>query len=154
MVEVPESNTRFRLLSALLKSRILNERVDLPDMSDEESSDGINYNRKRVTSTTKPKVTRLHSRILAYLLGVLTNIDLESGAVEDIVIERMNNTIALRDFGEGVASPQVIADIWRLRNLLVLKGRFEEATKLGKEADERLEMYLKDIPVDSVREMV
>lgn len=153
-MEVPESNTRFRVLSALLKSRVLNERVDLPNPSDTGDSDDMDDNSLAITSTSRPKVTRLHSRILAYLLTALTDIDQEYGASEDTLIQRMKNTITLREYGEGFASPQVIADMRRLRNILMLKGRVEEAIPLGQEAEKRLEMYLRDIPVDTVKEMV
>ncbi|KAK9364495.1 hypothetical protein V1509DRAFT_50041 [Lipomyces kononenkoae] len=142
--ESPGSTTRFRVLSGLLKSRILDENVKFPDREGKEGRNDIGDD--NATIQTRGRVTRLHARILAYILDVLTDIDMEKGGNENIIIERLNDIIALRDYGEGVAAPQVIVRIWRLSDMLLQKGRFLEAAEMGKIAHKRLEQYLGDIP--------
>ncbi|KAH8691665.1 hypothetical protein BGW36DRAFT_400889 [Talaromyces proteolyticus] len=143
-LESPEPTTRFRLLSGLLKSRILDENVKFPDEGGKEGSNLIMDD--NATVETRGRATRLHARILAYILDLFTYIDMEKGGSENIIIERLNNTIALRDYGEGVTAPQVIVEIWRLRDMLLQKGKLLEAAEMGKTAQKRLEQYLEDMP--------
>lgn len=143
--ELPASTTRFRVLSGLLKSRILDENVNFPNNGGKEGSKDVGNN-NNATIQNRGRVTRLHARILAYILDIFTDIDIEKGGSEDIIIERLSNIIALRDYGEGVTAPQVIVEIWRLRDMLLRKGRFLEASEMGKKAHKRLEQYLWDIP--------
>jgi hypothetical protein len=135
--ESSEPTNRFRILSALTKSRIFN---------DDEGGDEIDNSNRTAVVHVRDKVPRLHVRTLAYVMKVLMEIDLDNGGDKGVAIKRMKSTIALREYGQGAADPQVIFEMWRLQHLLVEEGRFQEAAETGREAHRRLEQYLEDIP--------
>ena len=142
----PEPTTRFRVLSALIKSRILDEDGEQHVKFNREGSEQIDNGSQTAFGHVQGKVPRLNARILAYVMKVLTEIDLDNGGNKSAVIKRMNSTIALREYGQGVADPQVIFEMWRLRHLLLQEGRFQEAADIRQEAHKRLTQYLMDIP--------
>jgi hypothetical protein len=124
-----ESDTRFRVLSALRKSRIIDD------------------------DTMGGKVSRLHARVLAYVIRILAEIGLDERHKKDEILNQMSFAIELREYGEGVAAPPIIYDMWQLRDLLAQEGRSREAAEMGREANKRLEQYLEDIPIMSVKDV-
>ncbi|OBT66613.1 hypothetical protein VE03_03947 [Pseudogymnoascus sp. 23342-1-I1] len=144
-----EPSSRFRVLSALIKSRILDnrDREGLQNKLRSGGTDEIDNDRRDAGGVNvQCKVPRLHARILAYVMKVLMEIDIDNEVNNGVIIERLNNTIALREYGQGVADPQVICEMWRLQQLLVQEDRFQEAAQIGQDAQRRLDQYLRDIP--------
>lgn len=144
--EFPEPIARFHVLSALIKSRILDDNGEKQDELNREGSDEVDNSSRTAVVHVPGKVPRLHARVLAYVIKVMMEIDLNNGGNKGVAIERMNSTIALREYGQGAADPQVIFEMWWLQHLLVQDGQFEEAAEIGREAHRRLEQYLEDIP--------
>ncbi|KFZ09253.1 hypothetical protein V502_08846 [Pseudogymnoascus sp. VKM F-4520 (FW-2644)] len=140
-----EPSSRFRVLSALIKSRILEDREGIQNKLSSGGTDEIVNGRRNAGVNVQGKVPRLHARILAYVMKVLMEIDIDSEVNNGVIIERLNNTIALREYGQGVADPQVICEMWQLQQLLVQEGRFQEAAQIGQDAQGRLDQYLRDI---------
>jgi hypothetical protein len=143
--DFPEPSSRFRVLSALIKSRILDDNEGKQDKLSSEGTDEIDNGSRNAAVHVQGKVPRLHARILAYVMKVLMEIDIDNGVNNVVTIERLNSTIALREYGQGAADPQVICEMWRLQQLLVQEDRFQEAAEIGQEAQRRLEQYLQDI---------
>ncbi|KFY32066.1 hypothetical protein V493_00546 [Pseudogymnoascus sp. VKM F-4281 (FW-2241)] len=141
-----EPSSRFRVLSALIKSRILDDREGIQNKLSSEGTDEIDNGRRNAVVNVQGKVPRLHARILAYVMKVLLEIDIDNEVNHGVIIKRLNNTIALREYGQGVADPQVICEMWQLQQLLVQEDRFQEAAQIGQDAQRRLGQYLRDIP--------
>ncbi|KFY01966.1 hypothetical protein V490_00696 [Pseudogymnoascus sp. VKM F-3557] len=141
-----EPSSRFRVLSALIKSRILEDREGGPNKLSSGGTDEIDEGRRNASVNVPSRVPRLHARILAYVTKVLMEIDIDNEVNNGVIIERLNNTIALREYGQGVADPQVICEMWQLQQLLVQEGRIQEAAQIGQDAQGRLDQYLRDIP--------
>ncbi|KFY62927.1 hypothetical protein V496_04337 [Pseudogymnoascus sp. VKM F-4515 (FW-2607)] len=141
-----EPSSRFRVLSALIKSRIIDDREVIQDGLSNEGTDETGNGRRSAVSNVQGKVPRLHARILAYVMKVLMEIDIDQEVNNGVIIERLNNTIALREYGQGVADPQVICEKWQLQQLLEQEDRLEEAAQIGQDVQRRLDQYLRDIP--------
>jgi hypothetical protein len=141
-----EPSSRFRVLSALIKSRILEDREGGPNKLSSGGTDEIDEGRRNASVNVPGRVPRLHARILAYVTKVLMEIDIDNEVNNGVIIERLNNTIALREYGQGVADPQVICEMWQLQKLLVQEDRIQEAAQIGQDAQGRLDQYLRDIP--------
>lgn len=141
-----EPSSRFRVQSALIKSRILDDREGIQNKLSSGVTDEIDNGRRNARVDVPGKVPRLHARILAYVMKVLMEIDIDNEVNNGVVIERLNNTIALREYGQGVADPQVICEMWQLQQLLVQEDRLQEAAQIGQDAQGRLDHYLRDIP--------
>lgn len=144
--ELPEPKTRFRVLSALMKSRMLDDSEENQDILARERSDQIHRRSRTALAHVPGKVPRLHARVLAYVMKVVMEIDLDNGGNKRVAMERMSRIIALREYAQGVADPQVIFEMWGLQHLLVQEARFQEAAEMRQEAHRRLKLYLKDIP--------
>ncbi|KAM0213950.1 hypothetical protein ACHAQD_009163 [Fusarium lateritium] len=131
----PNMATAVRL--GLLKSRILEEIKDYSDSG-------------KQMSRHQYHVDRFQARVTAYLMKLLVDIDLELGIGIDIATDRMRGVIAMREFGYSTAAPQVIHDMWRLERLLRQGGHDSEADMIRKEAYERLEKYVDEVPLDEI----
>lgn len=150
--EFPELSTRFRVLSALMKSRILD---DNEGEFSREGSDDIDNSGQTSVVHARGKVPRLHDWVLAYVINVLMEVDLDNNMGSTLAaIERINNTIALREYGQG-ADPQVMFEMWRLQNCSCEGVGFRRQPRLDEKHTgyRRLEQYLEDIPVDTVEKM-
>jgi hypothetical protein len=141
-----EPSSRFRVLSALIKSRILDDKEQKQDKLNSHGTNELGNGSQNASVQVQTKVPRLHARILAYVIKVLMEIDIDNGVNNVVTIERLNTTIALREYGQGAAGPQVICEMWQLQQLFVKEDRFREAAQIGQEAQGRLEQYLQDIP--------
>lgn len=141
-----EPSSRFRVLSALIKSRIIDDREGIQDELSNEGTDESGNGRRNSAVNVQGKVPRLHARILAYVMKVLMEIDIDQEVNNGVIIERLINTIALREYGQGVADPQVICEKWQLQQLLEQEDRLQEAAQIGQDVQRRLDQYLRDIP--------
>ncbi|KAM5360657.1 hypothetical protein ACJZ2D_013617 [Fusarium nematophilum] len=127
-LDLREPSTKVRVLSGLLKSRILEDDA----------------------KTNPPQVSRLRARVVAYLMKILVEVDQEMGFEPEIAIERMRSIIALRDYGQKQTGPQIVHELWLLEDLLLREGRKREAAEVRKDAFRRLEGYLDDVPVHEI----
>ncbi|KAF4966127.1 hypothetical protein FSARC_6178 [Fusarium sarcochroum] len=131
----PEMSALVRI--GLLKSRILEEAI-------EHSTDAS------IPRYQLYHMQRFLARVTAYLLKVLTEVDLERGFDVEIAMDRMRSIIAMREFGYDTTSPQVIHDMWQLEALLRQEGHHSEASKIRGETLKRLEEYVGEVPIDMV----
>ncbi|KAM0548215.1 hypothetical protein ACHAPJ_010015 [Fusarium lateritium] len=131
----PEIGSLVRI--GLLKSRILEEAI--------ENSIDAGIPRHQLYN-----IQRFQARVIAYLLKVIVEVDLELGFDIDIAIDRMRSVIAMREFGYFTTAPQLIHDMWQLEALLRRAGQHPEADKIRKETFKKLEKYVDEVPVDMV----
>jgi hypothetical protein len=89
-------------------------------------------------------VPLVDARLLAHLIKTLVSLDLE--ADRHVAIERMNNVIALREYGQSTFDPQIMHELWQLEDLLLNEGRLQEAIAVQQDVYKRLDEYLDDIP--------
>lgn len=141
-----DPSSRFRVLSALIKSRIIDDRGGVQDESSNDGTNETENGRRNAVLNVQGKVPRLHARILAYVMKVLIEMDIDKEVDNGVIIDRLNTTIALREYGQGVADPQVICEMWQLEQLLVLEDRLQEAAQVGQDVQRRLDRYLREIP--------
>ena len=62
-------------------------------------------------------------------------------------VDRLRMAVALREYAKGEADPQVVREMWLLEDALVAAGEECEARRVRREALDRLERYVEDIPV-------
>jgi hypothetical protein len=121
---------KVRVLSALLKSRILEDDAFNPRDADLDFS-------------------RLQARIMAYVAKVVASIDEKETQHAEASIPWARMVLALREFGQDPTGPQTVAEMWRLEELLSRAGHVKEAARLREESYRRLEQYLADVPEDA-----
>lgn len=101
----------------------------------------------------KTTVSRLQAGNLACAVGTLG--DLRAERVDGDLrtspddIERIRTVVALRAYSEGETDPQVVREMWLLRDALMANSELEEAREVERDAYRRMEKYLQEIPVDS-----
>ncbi|KAF5006205.1 hypothetical protein FDECE_7364 [Fusarium decemcellulare] len=130
------ASIRVRVLSGLLKSRILEESPPPPSASD-APRDSV-------------EMSRLHARIIAYVMKILVEVDWEMGFDSEITTERLRSIISMREYGQSPIGPQTIFEWWQLEAILLREGHREEALEIRKETYKRLEKYLDDVPVHEI----
>lgn len=67
-------------------------------------------------------------------MKVLVEIYTDNGVNNAVTIKRSNSVIALREYGQRAADPQVVCEMWRLQQLLVREDRLREAAEIGQES--------------------
>ena len=98
-------------------------------------------------------VSRLHVGGVACAIRTLIDLDLQHaedgfGAISDAV-QQARALVALRTYAESETHPQVIQDMWLLRDALFAAGKYGEAQEVEQDAYQRVEKYLQDISSDS-----
>lgn len=98
-------------------------------------------------------VSRLQAGNLACAIATLWDLqtargDEKLGTFSDD-IEQIRAVVALRVYSEGETDPQVMREIWLLRDALIATGEFGEAREVEQDAYCRMEKYLQEIPVNS-----
>ena len=139
------TEAKFEALSALLKSRMLQD-FGSPGVSGDGYVDAMD------TSPPQPglAVARLKARTLAFINRTIMRAEQRQGLTLPSTIDRLRTIIALRQFGQNPAGPQVVFEMWQLETLLVECGRDLEANEVRRESFQRLESYLGDIPAEYV----
>ncbi|KAF5494390.1 hypothetical protein CGCS363_v010120 [Colletotrichum siamense] len=126
--EVPADSTmRVRVLSAWLKSQVLQDDAAMP------VHPGMD-------------IPRLQARIMAYIIRIMMDFETHDREHVDSAADRMRTILALREYGQGRLGSQIVYEMWQLEDLLVRDGRVEEAAELRAESYRRLEEFLADIP--------
>lgn len=93
------------------------------------------------------KVPRMHAIAVACTIRILMDFSTDSGISD--AVERMRMIVALREYVQGEADPQVVRDMWLLEDALITAGEHREAQEVKRELLRRLEEYVKSIPVGS-----
>ncbi|KAJ4193526.1 hypothetical protein NW755_003519 [Fusarium falciforme] len=140
-----ETKMKIRILSGMLKSRILERKNTLTPLSDIEADPEPSMPQQH-----PPQLPRFHARIIAYVMKVLVDIDLEMGFDPTIATDRMRSIVAMREYGQSRIGPQTIHELWRLEDLLRQQGCKEEAAQIRQDTYKRLEEYVDDVPVHEV----
>ncbi|KAH8901488.1 hypothetical protein GQ53DRAFT_674707 [Thozetella sp. PMI_491] len=142
-----EARTRIRVLSGLLKSRILEENAPRETSPRDISGNPLpGEDSKELLAS----VTPLRAGIMAYIIKILMEADVDLPCGQELAIDRMQNVIALRKYGQGPMDPRLAHELWELEDLLRQNGRSAEADAAQREASRLIEEYLKDIPVHVV----
>ncbi|KAJ3457302.1 hypothetical protein MRS44_014443 [Fusarium solani] len=141
----PETKMKIRLLSGMLKCRVLEKKNTLTPLSDIEAEP-----EPSMPQQYPPQLPRFHARIIAYVMKVLVDIDLEMGFDPTIATDRMRSIVAMREYGQSRIGPQTIHELWRLEDLLRREGHKEEAAQIRQDSYKRLEEYVDDVPVHEV----
>ncbi|KAF4977924.1 hypothetical protein FZEAL_5629 [Fusarium zealandicum] len=138
-----DPNIRIRVMSGILKSRILQEGPSAPSApSGIETDSDVPHN---------PNVSRLQqARVIAYLMKILVEVDQEMGFDAEIATDRMRSIIAMRVYGRSGIGPQIVHELWQLEELLLRQGHRKEASEVREETYKKLEQYLSDVPAHSV----
>ena len=132
---------RIRVLSGLLKSRILNNKIPIL----RSPADMAAY-----TPQNLADILRLHARVLAYVMKVLMEVDCQTAHGRELAADRLRSIIALRKYGKTPKDPQIVYELWQLEELLLNGNRPYEAAAAQREAYELLDEYLSDVPADMV----
>ncbi|KAK2772877.1 hypothetical protein CKAH01_13781 [Colletotrichum kahawae] len=126
--EVPTDSTmRVRVLSAWLKSQVLQDDAAMP------VHPGMD-------------IPRLQARIMAYIIRIIMDVETQESEDGDSRSDKMRTIFALREYGQGRLGSQIVYEMWQLEDLLVRAGRPEEAEEVRAESYRRLEEFLADIP--------
>ncbi|KAM0438740.1 hypothetical protein ACHAPT_001498 [Fusarium lateritium] len=144
-MDFSEPTMKIRILSGLLKSRILAEKNTLHPLSDIEADPEASTPEEQ-----PPQLSRFHARIIAYVMKILVEIDLEMGFDTAIATDRMRSIIAMREYGQSRIGPQTIHELWQLEDLLQRQGHKAEAVQIRQETYKRLEKYLDDVPINEI----
>ncbi|RSM20408.1 hypothetical protein CDV31_000632 [Fusarium ambrosium] len=138
-----ETKMKIRILSGMLKCRILERKNTLTPLSDIEAD-------PEPSPRQPPQIPRFHARIIAYVMKVLVDVDLEMGFDPTIATDRMRSIVAMREYGQSRVGPQTIHELWRLEEMLRQQGHTEEADQIRHGSYKRLEKYVDDVPVHEV----
>ncbi|KAJ4327180.1 hypothetical protein N0V84_002442 [Fusarium piperis] len=141
----PETKIKIRILSGILKCRVLEKKNTLTPLSDIEADP-----EPSTPDPHPPQLSRFHARIIAYVMKVLVDIDLEMGFDLAIATDRMRSIVAMREYGQSRIGPQTIHELWQLEDLLRQQGHEEEAAQIRQDTCKRLEEYVDDVPVHEV----
>lgn len=128
------------LLSILSNTASVNILQELPDIP-------------RGIGTTPDDVWRLHAGNFACIVKLLVDLDSDSTGGELWAtldkVERVRAIVTFREYAEGKMDPQVIRDLWLLREVLLGAGKIEEAQSVEQEVYHRMGKYVEDIPSHS-----
>ncbi|KAK3326131.1 hypothetical protein B0H66DRAFT_550148 [Apodospora peruviana] len=99
---------------------------------------------RNIVSTGVP---RIHAGNVACVIRTLLNLGHVEGKepLKD-TIEKTRIIVALREYAQGETDPQVIREMWALRDALVSAGEYEEAEGLEREIKRRVGKYIEEIP--------
>ncbi|KAH8674200.1 hypothetical protein BX600DRAFT_457190 [Xylariales sp. PMI_506] len=146
-LDLQDQKTELRVLSGLLKSRIIQDS----DPPCEWPSGDNSEEKMLLPAATRYMLTRLRARVLVFILRVLMEVDSKLGKSSiGPPVDRLRDIIALRKFAQSPTDPQVVYDLWDLEELLLQEGRLVEAEEARRESFMLLERYLTDIPAHSV----
>ncbi|SPN96801.1 uncharacterized protein DNG_00321 [Cephalotrichum gorgonifer] len=150
-MELVDQHMRLRVLMGLMK-RGMPDSATRPSSTardDGDDADGVDDTTPSFPKRAAPrykKVPRLHVRVVAFMAKIALDTDIHLGIDKDVAIEKLRGILALREYGQGASDPQVVYEIWQLRDLLARGGRLDEAEEAAREASKRLDIYLADIP--------
>ncbi len=146
-LERDEPILKIRVLSGLLKSRVLEETTAVyrSPTPVNRNPDGIAY-----TPRHEAHILRLHARILAFVIKVLMEAEDAAGCGTEAATDRIRSIIALRKYGQTPVDPQIVHELWLLEELLLKGGRPIEAAAARQETYRLLEEYLNDVPAEVV----
>lgn len=106
-----------------------------------------------VTSAEGNQVSLAHAEIVACVIRTLIALDPKYGgnglASHMDAIEGMRFIIAIREYARGETDPQLLQEMFLLKDALTAAGRYSEAEEVGQSALRRVEKYIQDIPVAS-----
>ncbi|OHE98060.1 hypothetical protein CORC01_06574 [Colletotrichum orchidophilum] len=126
--EVPADSTmRVRVLSAWLKSQVLQDDASMP------VHPGMD-------------IPRLQARIMAYITRVMMDFETQWREDADSPTGKMRTILALREYGQGRLGSQIVYEMWQFEDVLVRAGQVEEAAEVRAESYRRLEEFLAEIP--------
>ncbi len=138
---------RIRVLSGLLKSRILDNKIPILRSPFDTSSPP---NQAAYTPQNLADILRLHARVLAYVMKVLMEVDCATGYGSEMAADRLQSIIALWKYGKTPKDPQIVYELWQLEELLLNGNHPSEAAAAQREAYALLDEYLSDVPADMV----
>jgi hypothetical protein len=134
------TSTSLRILAGLVKAQIL------------EGWPAV-VARPGTASSVTTRVPRVHAENVACAIRTLMDLNSEHGGdvlgAPSDAVERIRSIVALREYARGETDPQVVREMWLLKDALVAAGEYGEAQEVGQTAFRRLEKYIQDIPVDS-----
>ncbi|KAF2492633.1 hypothetical protein BU16DRAFT_465981 [Lophium mytilinum] len=135
-----DTTTSLRTLAGLVTAKVLDESPAL-------------VGRPGPASSATMRVLHVQAESLACAIRTLLDLSIEHGgegvgATLDAV-ERIRSIVALREYARGEIDPQVVWEMWLLKDALVAAGRYPEAQDVGLIAFQRLEKYIQDVPINS-----
>lgn len=93
------------------------------------------------------KVPRFHAIIVACAIRILMDFNTDSGITD--TVDRTRMIVALREYSQGEADPQVMREMWLLKDALISAGDYREAQEVQRELLRRVGNYVQTIPVGS-----
>ena len=146
-LEYKSLRNKCLVMSGLLKSRVLQHKISSPSFTNKS---------RGVTSQGDPlewlllndETNRFHARILAFIMKTLLKVQLEEGLdVGRSPVSQLRDIVTLREYGQSITGPQTVHGMWELAENLLKTGEVEEAAAICREAQQRLERFLNDVPV-------
>jgi hypothetical protein len=131
-----DTTTLLGILAGLVTAKILEERPLVMDCSSIARSE-----------MKMMKVPRIHAVIVACAIRTLMDPNLDSGISN--TVDRIRMVVALREYAQGEADPQVVREMWLLEDALITAGEYREAQEVKRESLRRLEKYVQNIPIGS-----
>ncbi|CAO2649652.1 Nn.00g070370.m01.CDS01 [Neocucurbitaria sp. VM-36] len=93
--------------------------------------------------------SRMHAGNSACAIKILIDIDTDCNATTKEAyldtVERIRAIVALREYAEYEAHPQVVQELWQLQKALIAAGKYEEAEEVERDAYHRVENYILDV---------
>lgn len=133
---IGDTTTLLGILAGLVTAKILEERPPVMDCSSTARSE-----------MEMMKVPRIHAVTVAGAIRTLMDPNLDSGISD--TVDRIRMIVALREYAQGEADPQVVREMWLLEDALITAGEYREAQEVKRESLRRLEKYVQNIPVGS-----
>ncbi|KAK3046156.1 hypothetical protein LTR09_012340 [Extremus antarcticus] len=131
-----DTTAALRILPALLKARILEQPSAVAQRTNKKSDGTV-------------KVSRSEAANMACVVRALTDLNVHHGTLLGLM-ERIRSLVALREYAYSETDPQVMREMWLLRDTLSLAGEQGKAQIVEQSVIRRLEKYTYDVPLDSV----
>lgn len=146
-LEYKSLRNKCLVMSGLLKSRVLQHKISFPSGTN-ISSGAVSQVDSSPWLLLNDETNRFHARILAYIMKTLLKVQLDEGLdAGKSSVSQLRDIVTLREYGQSITGPQTVHELWELADHLLMTGDVEEAVEICREAQQRLERFLNDVPV-------